>query len=108
VRLASEKVRRGGKVLIETMNPTSLVTHARSLGIGPELVRPLHPSFLTFLFAEAGFADIERVDRSPVATDESLELLPGDDELTKRLNANFERVNTLLYGPQGYAVFATR
>jgi hypothetical protein len=60
------------------------------------------------LFAEAGFASVERVDRSPVPGDESLELLPGDDELTKRLNANFERINGLLYGPQDYAIVATR
>jgi DNA-binding transcriptional MerR regulator len=47
-------------------------------------------------------------ETSPVGADESLELLPGDDEVTKRLNANFERINGLLYGPQDYAILATR
>jgi hypothetical protein len=108
VRLAAEKLRRGGKVLVDTVNPASLVTHARTLGIGARTVRPLHPSYLAFLFGEAGFAEIVHIDRAPVADDESLELIPGEDETAKRLNANFERINALLFAPQGYAIVATR
>jgi 2-polyprenyl-3-methyl-5-hydroxy-6-metoxy-1,4-benzoquinol methylase len=108
VRLAAEKVRPGGKVVVETVNPMSLYTYAHAFWVDPDHVRPVHPTYLGFLFAEAGFASIERVDRSPVPEDESLELLPGDDELSKRLNANFERINALLYGPQDYAIVATR
>jgi SAM-dependent methyltransferase len=108
VRLAADKVRPGGKVLMETVNPTSLITYANAFWVDPDHIRPVHPTFLGFLFAEAGFANVERIDRSPVGADESLELLPGDDEATKRLNANFERINGLLYGPQDYAILATR
>jgi 2-polyprenyl-3-methyl-5-hydroxy-6-metoxy-1,4-benzoquinol methylase len=108
VRLAAEKVRPGGTVVMETVNPMSLYTYAHAFWVDPDHVRPVHPNYLRFLFAEAGFASVERVDRSPVPEDESLELLPGDDELSKRLNANFERVNALLYGPQDYAIVATR
>jgi O-antigen chain-terminating methyltransferase len=93
---------------METVNPTSLYTYAHAFWVDPDHVRPVHPTYLGFLFAEAGFATVERVDRSPVPEDESLELLPGDDEATKRLNANFERINALLYGPQDYAIVATR
>jgi 2-polyprenyl-3-methyl-5-hydroxy-6-metoxy-1,4-benzoquinol methylase len=108
VRLASEKVRRGGRVVVETVNPTSLYTYAHAFWMDPDHVRPVHPNYLRFLFAEAGFATVEQVDRSPVPADESLELMPGDDEVSKRLNANFERINSLLFGPQDYAVVATR
>jgi hypothetical protein len=68
----------------------------------------VHPDFLSFLCRAAGFAEVERLDRSPVPADESLELLPGDDETTKRLNVNFERINALLFAPQDYAIVATR
>jgi hypothetical protein len=34
--------------------------------------------------------------------------MPGDDDLSKRLNANFDRINRLLFGPQDYAIVATR
>jgi O-antigen chain-terminating methyltransferase len=108
VRLASEKVRRGGRVVVETVNPTSLYTYAHAFWMDPDHVRPVHPNYLRFLFAEAGFATVEQVDRSPVPADESLELMPGDDEVSKRLNANFERINSLLFGPQDYAIVATR
>ena len=108
VRLASEKVRTGGRVVVETVNPTSLYTYAHAFWVDPDHVRPVHPAFLRFLFSEAGFGRVERVDRSPVPADESLELMPGDDETSKRLNANFERINSLLFGPQDYAIVATR
>jgi len=108
VRLAGEKVRPGGRVIVETVNPTSLYTYAHAFWVDPDHVRPVHPAYLGFLFAEAGFASVERVDRSPVPADESLELMPGDDEMSKRLNANFERINALLFGPQDYAIVATR
>ncbi len=108
VRLAGEVVRPGGRVVIETVNPTSLYTYAHAFWVDPDHVRPVHPSYLGFLFGEAGFAKVERVDRSPVPSDETLELLPGDDDVAKRLNANFERINGLLFGPQDYAIVATR
>jgi O-antigen chain-terminating methyltransferase len=108
VRLAADKLRPGGRAVVETVNPMSLYTYAHALWVDPDHTRPVHPNFLRFLFAEAGFATVERVDRSPVPAEESLELLPGDDELVKRLNANFERVNALLFGPQDYAIVATR
>jgi 2-polyprenyl-3-methyl-5-hydroxy-6-metoxy-1,4-benzoquinol methylase len=108
VRLAAEVVRPGGRVVVETVNPMSLYTYAHAFWVDPDHVRPVHPNYLGFLFAEAGFATVERVDRSPVPADETLELMPGDDELSKRLNANFERINALLFGPQDYAIVATR
>jgi 2-polyprenyl-3-methyl-5-hydroxy-6-metoxy-1,4-benzoquinol methylase len=108
VRLAAEKVRPGGRVIVETVNPMSLYTYAHAFWVDPDHVRPVHPNYLGFLFAEAGFATVERVDRSPVPADESLEAIPGDDELSKRLNANFDRINGLLFAPQDYAIVATR
>jgi 2-polyprenyl-3-methyl-5-hydroxy-6-metoxy-1,4-benzoquinol methylase len=108
VRLAAEKVRPGGRVVVETVNPTSLYTFAHAFYVDPDHTRPVHPNYLGFLFAEAGFASVERVDRSPVPADESLEPIPGEDELSKRLNANFDRINALLFAPQDYAIVATR
>ncbi len=108
VRLVADKVRRGGRVVIETVNPTSMVAYARAFWIDPDHMRPVHPSLLQFLFEEAGFAHVHVALRSPVEPDVSLELLAGDDEVTKRLNANFERLNALVFAPQDYALIATR
>jgi O-antigen chain-terminating methyltransferase len=108
VKLMADKVRPGGRVVIETVNPMSLFTYAHAFWVDPDHVRPVHPRFLSFVFKEAGFGKVECIDRSPVPVDESLELLPGDDELSKRMNVNLERINALLFGPQDYAVVATR
>ena len=61
VRLAAEKVRPGGRVVVETVNPTSLYTYAHAFWVDPDHVRPVHPNYLGFLFAEAGFAEVERL-----------------------------------------------
>jgi len=108
VALAAEKVRAGGRVVIETVNPVSLNTYARAFWVDPDHVRPVHPAFLEFLFHQAGFAKVEVEWRSPMEPDETLQLLPGDDPQTKQMNANLERLNELLFGYQDYAVIATR
>ena len=88
--------------MVETVNPMSLYTYApRVLGRSrpraagaPELSR-------SSCSRRPGSPIVDRVDRSPVPADESLELLPGDDELSKRLNENFDRINALLFGAAG-------
>jgi 2-polyprenyl-3-methyl-5-hydroxy-6-metoxy-1,4-benzoquinol methylase len=108
VGLAAEKLRPGGKVVLETINPASLYTYARAFWVDPDHVRPVHPNFLEFLFREAEFAKLSIEYRSPVAESERLVTLPGDDPQTRLLNDNFERIGALLFGDQDYAVIATR
>jgi 2-polyprenyl-3-methyl-5-hydroxy-6-metoxy-1,4-benzoquinol methylase len=108
VALAAEKVRPGGKVVLETVNPASLYTYARAFWVDPDHVRPVHPSFLEFLFREAEFARFSIEYRSPVSEAEALVPLAGDDPQTLAVNENFQRINALLFGAQDYAVIATR
>jgi O-antigen chain-terminating methyltransferase len=108
VALAAEKVRPGGKVVLETINPASLYTYARAFWLDPDHVRPVHPNFLEFLFREAEFARFSIEYRSPVSEAEALLPIEGDDSRTNRLNENFQRIGALLFGAQDYAVIATR
>jgi 2-polyprenyl-3-methyl-5-hydroxy-6-metoxy-1,4-benzoquinol methylase len=108
VALAAAALRRGGKVVLETVNPVSLYTYAHALWVDPDHVRPVHPNYLEFLVREAEFAKVAVEFRSPVAESERLVALPGDDAQTRALNENFERVNSLLFGAQDYAIIATR
>ena len=108
VALAAEKLRPGGKVVLETVNPASLYTYARAFWVDPDHVRPVHPGFMEFLFREAEFSRIAIEYRSPVAESERLVPLPGDDPQTRLLNENLERIGALLFGAQDYAVIATR
>ena len=103
VSLLVDKVRPGGRVVVETVNPQSLYVFARAFYIDPTHDRPVHPAYLTFLFRQAGFPEVEIDWRSPPPADEMLEPVgqPGTD-------ANVARLNQLLFAPQDYALIATR
>jgi SAM-dependent methyltransferase len=103
VALTAERVRPGGRVVIETVNPQSLYVYAHAFYLDPTHVRPVHPAWLTFLFKEAGFAEVTVDWRSPPPEDEALET--GGSEAH---DANVARLNELLFAAQDYAVIATR
>lgn len=98
VRLAARKLRPGGRILIETLNPQSLYVFARAFYVDPTHDRPVHPAYLDFVLREAGFKDIAIEWRS---------MPPAEERLTED-GPDRERVNGLLFGPQDYAIFATR
>jgi 2-polyprenyl-3-methyl-5-hydroxy-6-metoxy-1,4-benzoquinol methylase len=109
VLLAAQKVRPGGQVLIETVNPQSLYVYAHAFYLDPTHVKPVHPSYLEFLFREAGFAAVALDWRSLPQDDDRLEEVTAEDSaLEKRLNKNISRLNQLLFAPQDYLVTATR
>jgi SAM-dependent methyltransferase len=111
VRLAFEKLRPGGRVLIETLNPQSLYIFARAFYADPTHDTPVHPAYLEFLLKEAGFQEIGIEWRSPPPDGEALRPLDAagsDGDLVEQLNANIARVNAILFGPQDYAILAVR
>ena len=108
VLLAADKLRPGGRMILETVNPQSLYVYAHALYLDPEHSRPVHPAYLTFVVREAGFSGVEIDWRSdPVAT-EVLDEVEADDAVGKTINENVRRLNTLLFAPQDYALIAVR
>lgn len=103
VALAADKLRRGGKVVVETPNPQSLYVFARAFYLDPTHRAPVHPAYLRFLFQTAGFGAVELLWRSPPPAEEVL--VPVGDA---GVDANSERVNQVLFAPQDYALVATR
>lgn len=108
VALAADKIRRGGQVFVETVNPQSLYVYAHSLFLDPTHVRPVHPAYLAFLFREAGFATVEIEWRSPPPPDDVLETAPDDAPVAALYNENVRRLNELVFAPQDYVIAATR
>jgi len=111
VQLAARKVRPGGRVVVETVNPQSLYTFAHAFYLDPTHKAPVHPAYLLFLFEEAGFSKVELQWRSPCPPDDRLAPVDAgsaDGELVRTINANNERVNQLLFAEQDYALIATR
>lgn len=108
VALAADKVRPGGRVFVETVNPQSLYVFAHALYIDPTHLRPVHPAYLAFLFREAGFAAVDIEWRSPPPGGDVLETAPEDAPGASVHNENVRRLNELLFAPQDYLIVATR
>lgn len=107
IELAWSRLRPGGRLILETPNPASLIVLGNSYLLDPTHVRPLHPSLLAFLVERAGFADV-RLEFFEPATGYHLPLLDEDEPWAQRVNAAFTRLNDVLFGPQDYAVIATK
>jgi O-antigen chain-terminating methyltransferase len=108
VDLATTKVRPGGRVMIETVNPQSLYVLAHSFYLDPTHLRPVHPAYLMFLFKEAGFASVDIEWRSPPPEGDVMEEAAEDAAGSGVLNANARRLNELLFAPQDYLLAAVR
>lgn len=102
VDLARTRLRPGGVFVAETPNPASLVVLGNSYILDPTHVRPLHPSLAAFLCESAGFRDVRLLFWAP-AEDYQLDPVEGHPEI----NAAFDKLNRVLFGPQDYAVVAT-
>ena len=109
VALAAAKLRPGGLLVAETVNPGSLYVYGHALYLDPTHTTPIHPAYLRFVCEEAGFASVDVQLRSHPPTDEALPPVSGSDEpLVTDVNRVIERLNSVLFGPQDYAVLATR
>jgi SAM-dependent methyltransferase len=83
----------GGVAIVETVNTDSLAA-MNAFYLDPTHVRPVPPEALRFLFDAAGFREMRVEFRSP---------LPDSERLEER-TANDVRLNSILFGPQDYAV----
>jgi O-antigen chain-terminating methyltransferase len=109
--LAHRALRREGLVLVETVNPRSVVGLLEVFNRDLTHERPLHPDTLRFLATAAGFGDVRVEMRSPVEPQDRLQAIPGDGlpaPAAQALNENMERLNALLYGPLEYVLLARR
>jgi O-antigen chain-terminating methyltransferase len=108
---AHRVLRPGGLLVLETVNPRSVVGLLEVFNRDLTHERPLHPDTLRFLAASQGFSDVRVELRSPVEASSRLAPIPADglpERAAVALNENVERLNGLLYGPLEYALVARR
>jgi O-antigen chain-terminating methyltransferase len=101
-------LRPGGRVILETVNPRSLVALVESFYRDLTHEKPIHPETLDFALRGAGFSEVETRYSSPVP--ERARLLPvaSNDAEAGTVNRNFEKLNAFLFGEQDYAAIATK
>jgi O-antigen chain-terminating methyltransferase len=110
LELTAEKLRPGGLLVAETINPLTLVA-LKHYFADPTHAQPLVPQTLEVLARQAGFGRTELRYLNEVPEGERLravELPPGPefDGARAAITANVELLNTVLFGPQDYALYA--
>ena len=110
--LAASRLRPGGVMVLETINPLSLFA-LRNYFADLTHAQPLIPDTLSLLVKQAGFDRAEvRFLNEPEAAQllESVELPPDPafDPARRALESNRARLNDVVFGPQDYALVAHR
>jgi O-antigen chain-terminating methyltransferase len=105
VTLASRKLRPGGIIVLETLNPESLFVHYKWFWMDPSHVRLVHPQTLQYLLESAGFVEVSCRFASPPAGVLAIPPLPanGSGSLDE-FNRATDYLNKLIYGDQEYFV----
>ena len=115
LELGFHKLRPGGTMILETLNPACWVAFFDSYIRDITHVWPLHPDTLKYLVLASGFTQAEVEYRSPVGDEHKLQTLTppraADDKLaalTDAFNENVRKLNSRLFTYLDYAVVAQR
>ncbi len=109
------KIQKGGFILLETINTSSLIPLMQNYFRDPTHTAPLHPDTLCFLIEQAGFK-VKQIHKSSHYPKEAIiqdipavpELPFRYQELSRQLNSRIEVLNRLLFDSQDYAVEAIK
>jgi SAM-dependent methyltransferase/uncharacterized coiled-coil protein SlyX len=118
--LAFDKVRPGGRIVLETINPACWVAFFESFVRDLSHVKPIHPETLQYLLQASGFVSVEIVYRAPIAPEGRLQKVTprperfGDTapdaltELVSSFNSNVDRLNDRMFSFQDFAAIGRR
>jgi len=102
MKLSVRKLVSGGRIVLETPNPTSLSALCNFYKDFTH-IHPVHPDTLQFLMKQLGLKEITKLELSPP----SGELLE-DPEDNSLMSKNIKKLNKIIFGHLEYAIFATK
>jgi SAM-dependent methyltransferase len=115
LELAFHKIRPGGRLVLETLNPACWVAFFESFIRDITHVWPLHPETLKYFVLASGFSRAEIEFRAPVAPHDRLQTIalpPASDagmaDFVEAFNGNVEKLNARIFTHLDYAVIGTR
>lgn len=111
IQLAARTLRPGAPIVIETLNPESLLVHYRWFWMNLTHERLIHPDTLAYLLRSHGFRDVHCELAPPPEGPLSipaLELLGEAPGRAHEFNSATQYLNRLLYGSYDYAAIAVR
>ncbi len=115
LELAFHKLRPGGRLVLETLNPACWVAFFESYIRDITHAWPLHPETLKYLVVASGFSRASIEYRSPVPPQDRLQPIAapaGADaalaDLAETFNANVEKLNARMFTHMDYAIVAEK
>ena len=113
---AAHKMKPGGVIVLETINPACWLAFFESYIRDLTHVRPLHPDTLQYLLRVNGFHDVRVEFKSPVAEESRLQpivlpdtqLPPALGDVVQAFNENVAKLNARLFTFQDYAVIGRK
>ena len=112
IALTRRKMARGGRIILETINPCSIGAHIKSYWHDLDHKLMIHPDYLKAMLELAGFEEVEIHYLSPFKENEILAELPPaaqlglSEEARQALQQRLDQLNRLLFGMQDYFVSA--
>jgi len=111
LELSFYKLRPGGRLVLETLNPACWVAFFDSYIRDITHVWPLHPDTLKYLVVASGFSSASVEYRSPVPAHDKLQAFAAPStetqplvDLAEAFNANVEKLNARMFTYLDYAV----
>ena len=115
LELSFHKLRPGGRIILETLNPACWIAFFESYIRDITHRWPLHPETLKYLVLASGFSSATVEWRSPVAAEDRLQSVPiptaADPlaaDLAEAFNANVDKLNARIFTHMDYAIVARR
>jgi len=115
LELAYHKVRPGGPIVLETLNPACWVAFFDSYIRDITHAWPLHPDTLKYLVLASGFSSAKIEFRSPVPAQDRLQAIaapagaePALADVIETVNANVAKLNARIFTHLDYAVIGVR
>ena len=114
LELAFHRLRPGGRLVLETLNPACWVAFFDSYIRDITHVWPLHPDTLKYLVVASGFTGARVEFRSPVPPEDKLQAFAAPTgaaalaDLAEAFNANVEKLNARMFTYLDYAVIGDK
>lgn len=105
---AYEKLSKGGKLILETSNPTCLSIYANSFYIDCTHQKPVHPQMLQYVLTKAGFVKVELLYTESSKGKFRLPLIDESNPKAAGHNDAVNALNNLIWGSQDYAAIAIK
>lgn len=105
INVSYKKLKKGGCLIIETINPLTLGVFSYSFYIDPTHVKPVHPASLRFILERYGF-DVKPIQFLDHFTDQYKLTLQDDMEDIQK--QNIQKINEAIFGAQDYAIICER